>query len=90
MEQSLVVETEKGLVIIVGCSHPGVDVILNAAAQLGAPYAIIGGLHGFNDFDLIKNLAYICPTHCTQFKTEIKSLYPDKYIQGGAGRIIEL
>ena len=90
IEQSLMIETEKGLVIIVGCSHPGVDVILNAAAQLGTPYAIIGGLHGFKDFNLIRELEYICPTHCTQFKAEIKSLYPDKYIQGGAGRKIEL
>ena len=90
IEQCLVVETEKGLVVIVGCSHPGVDVILGAAAQLGTPYAVIGGLHGFEEFELIKGLQLICPTHCTQHIPEIQSLYPDKYIPGGAGTVLEI
>jgi len=88
-EQSLVVNTEKGLIVIVGCSHPGVKLILKAASQFGKPYALVGGLHGFDEFELVKDLRYICPTHCTQHISEIKSLYPDKYIQGGAGQIIE-
>ena len=90
MEQSMAVKIEKGIVVIAGCSHPGVKNILKAASQFGEPYAIIGGLHGFNEFDLIKDLAFICPTHCTQFKSEIKNLYPEKYIEGGAGKIIEI
>jgi 7,8-dihydropterin-6-yl-methyl-4-(beta-D-ribofuranosyl)aminobenzene 5'-phosphate synthase len=90
VEQSLVVKTEKGSVVIAGCSHPGVENILNAASPFGKPYALIGGLHGFNEFDLVKNLELICATHCTQFKSEIKSRYPEKYIEGGAGKVIEL
>jgi hypothetical protein len=38
----------------------------------------------------IKESKSICPTHCTQFQSEIQSLYPQKYIAGGAGRIIEI
>jgi 7,8-dihydropterin-6-yl-methyl-4-(beta-D-ribofuranosyl)aminobenzene 5'-phosphate synthase len=90
IEQSLVVDTDKGLVVIAGCSHPGVESILNTATQWGEIYALIGGLHGFSKFDVVKDLNLICPTHCTQHKSEIKSLYPDKYIQGGAGQIIEI
>ncbi len=90
IEQSLVVDTDKGLVVIVGCSHPGVESILDMAVQWGELYAIIGGLHGFREYDVVKDLKLICPTHCTQHKSEIKSLYPDKYIQGGAGQIIEI
>jgi len=90
IEQSLVVKTEKGLVVIVGCSHPGVKNILKAASQFGKTYALIGGLHGFSDFDLLKDLEFICPTHCTQFKSEIKSLYPEKYVRGGVGKVIEI
>jgi 7,8-dihydropterin-6-yl-methyl-4-(beta-D-ribofuranosyl)aminobenzene 5'-phosphate synthase len=90
VEQSMAVKIEKGIVVIAGCSHPGVKNIFKAASQFGKPYAIIGGLHGFNEFDLIKDLAFICPTHCTQFKSEIKKLYPKKYIEGGAGKIIEI
>ncbi len=89
-EQSLVIKTEKGLVVIVGCSHPGVRSILDAASQFGKPHAIIGGLHGFSDFDLVEGLKFICPTHCTEFQSEIKSLYPEKYIDGGVGKVIEI
>ena len=90
IEQSLLVTTDKGLVLIVGCSHPGVRNILRVASQFGKPYAIIGGLHGFNEFDLIESLSLVCPTHCTQFKSEIKALYPKKYIEGGVGKVIEI
>lgn len=90
MEQSMAIETEKGLVVIVGCSHPGVGNILKAVTQFGKPYALIGGLHGFEEFELIGALQLVCPTHCTQHIPEIKSQYPDKYIQGGAGTIIEI
>lgn len=90
IEQPLVVKTEKGLVVIVGCSHPGVRDILKAASQFGKPYALIGGLHGFSEFDLVEDLELMCPTHCTQFKSEIKSRYPGKYTEGGAGRVIQL
>lgn len=90
IEQSLIIKTNKGLVIIAGCSHPGVSNILKAALQFGKPYAIIGGLHGFDEFDLIESLALVCATHCTQFKSKIKALYPEKYIDGGAGKVIEI
>ena len=84
------IKTEKGLVVIVGCSHPGVKNILKVASEFGDPKVIIGGLHGFRDFDLIRGLELICPTHCTQFKSEIKSRYPEKYVKGGAGKVIEI
>ncbi len=90
IEQSLVVETAKGVVVIVGCSHPGVESILKAASQYGKPRAIIGGLHGFHDFRLLTDLDRVCPTHCTQHKSEIAVLYPDKYIPGGVGRVIDI
>lgn len=90
IEQSLVVRTENGLVVIVGCSHPGIETILKAASQFGKVRALIGGLHGFKDFDIIQDLELVCPTHCTKFKSEIESLYPGKYTEGGAGRIIEI
>ena len=89
-EQSLVAKMEKGLVVIVGCSHPGVKNILEAASQFGEAWALIGGLHGFREFDAVRDLEVICPTHCTQFKSEIKTLYPEKYIKGGAGKVIEI
>jgi len=89
IEQSLCVETEKGIVIIAGCSHPRMEHILKTASQFGKVYGIIGGLHGTRP-ESLKDLDLICPTHCTQYKSEIKSRYPEKYIEGGAGKIIEV
>ena len=90
IEQSLVVITEKGPVVIAGCSHPGVGSILTAASSHGTVYALIGGLHGSTEFGLMEKLALICATHCTQFKAEIESHCPDTYIDGGAGVVIDL
>ena len=89
IEQSLCVKTEKGIVIIAGCSHPKMEHILQVASQFGKVYGIIGGLHGTRP-ESLKDLDLICPTHCTQYKSEIKSLYPKKYIEGGAGKTIEI
>ncbi|MCK9326628.1 MAG: MBL fold metallo-hydrolase, partial [Bacteroidales bacterium] len=83
IEQAMAVKTPKGLVLIVGCSHPDMKNMMDAASQFGHIYAIVGGLHGFDNYELFKNLEAICPTHCTQHIAEIKALYPEKYIQGG-------
>ncbi len=89
IEQSMALLTKEGVITIVGCSHPGVSNILAATGQFGIHYALIGGLHGFNSFDILKNLQYVCPTHCTQYQEKIHKLYPEKYIQGGVGKVIE-
>ena len=90
VEQSMAVKTDKGIVLIVGCSHPKMAHILKAASQFGKVYAIIGGLHGFSEFELFKDLDLICPAHCTTYKAQIKSRYPDKYAGAGAGKVIEI
>mgnify|MGYP006295088041 CR=1 FL=1 len=90
IEQSMAIKTGKGLVLIVGCSHPDMKNIMDTASQFGEIYAIVGGLHGFDQYELFKNLDAICPTHCTQHIAEIKALYPEKVIEGGVGKIIEL
>src|SRR5512140_2398500 len=45
-ELSLVVRTPTGALLVVGCSHPGIEAILQAAAQVTPQVAlIVGGLH---------------------------------------------
>lgn len=89
IEQSLCIKTEKGIVVIVGCSHPKMKNILKAASKFGKVYGIIGGLHG-NKPEALKGLDIICATHCTQYGQEIKNFYPKQYSEGGAGRVIEI
>ena len=90
IEQSLALNTEKGILVVVGCSHPGVGNIIDAASKWGKVYGIVGGFHGFHDFKRLDGLALICPCHCTQYKSEIKRLFPQQCIDCGAGLVIEL
>ena len=89
-EQSLLVKTKKGILVIVGCSHPGVDRILEIAKTQGKIYGIIGGFHGFNNFDALKNLELIGACHCTKYKDEIKTLFPAQFKEIKAGDVIEI
>ncbi|RLD53854.1 MAG: MBL fold metallo-hydrolase [Bacteroidetes bacterium] len=89
-EHSLLIKTKKGITIIVGCSRVGVKPILDAAKFYGKPYALIGGLRNFDKFDLLKDLEIICPTHSTKYRSEIKALYPKKFVEGGVGKVIKI
>jgi 7,8-dihydropterin-6-yl-methyl-4-(beta-D-ribofuranosyl)aminobenzene 5'-phosphate synthase len=89
-EQSLVLDSGPGVVVISGCAHPGVGAILKASTRFGRVHALVGGLHGFRDFDLLKDLSVVCPCHCTQYQAEIKQFYPESYFPGGAGKVLEL
>ena len=88
-EQSLAIRTEKGLVLIIGCGHPGINNIIESISKFGNVFAIIGGLHDFNEFNILEGLEKICPAHCTKYKKKIKRLNPEKYIENGVGEIIE-
>lgn len=78
-EQSLVLETDKGLVIINSCSHGGAANIINEVQNTFPDkkvYGIIGGFHLFNKTDEeVKEFAkkvnetgieYVCTGHCTK------------------------
>jgi 7,8-dihydropterin-6-yl-methyl-4-(beta-D-ribofuranosyl)aminobenzene 5'-phosphate synthase len=89
-EQSLVLNGQKGWYILAGCSHPGVEIILNEARKIGPIIGIIGGFHGFNHFSILQDLDFICPGHCTKHIKEIKKIYDHKYHRCGVGKIINL
>lgn len=91
-EQSLVLETkgDKGVVVLTGCAHPGLETILEAAKGFGELYGAIGGFHGFAKLKLLEGLKMVMPCHCTVRKEEIMKMYPRKAIWCGAGEIIEV
>ena len=77
-EQSLVLDTEKGLLIINSCSHGGVANIINEVREAFPDkkiYGYIGGFHLFNKSneaigevaEMISQTSvdYICTGHCT-------------------------
>ncbi len=89
-EQSLLMTTDSGVTVLSGCSHPGVDRILDVGKTFGNIYAIIGGFHGFADLEILKDIPIIGACHCSQYIDDIKMLYPDSYREIRAGDIIEI
>lgn len=76
-EQALIVRCDKGLLVVVGCSHPGPVNIVRTAKEVGGGnvFALLGGLHlrGASE-ELLRNTAEalkaegvekIYPAHCT-------------------------
>lgn len=89
-EQGLVCMGEKKSFLIVGCSHPGVDLLLRAATRIvGSVEGVIGGFHGFNEFEIFKGLSVVSPCHCTKYKKEIEEKFPNEFKRCGAGLQIE-
>jgi len=88
-EQSLVIKAKKGCYLLTGCAHPGVDKTLEIANQIGDIVGIIGGFHGFNKFNVVKELEFICPCHCTIHKKDLEKAYPEKISTGGVGKTFD-
>ena len=103
-EQSLIIDTEKGLVIITGCSHPGIVNILNKAKELHNKniYLVLGGFHLFNfsvpavnqiieDFQAL-GVEKCGATHCTgEIQIALfQAAYGENYVAMGVGQIIQV
>jgi 7,8-dihydropterin-6-yl-methyl-4-(beta-D-ribofuranosyl)aminobenzene 5'-phosphate synthase len=84
-EQSLIISTVKGLVVVTGCAHSGINKILSSANKLGEIHALLGGFHDFKEYSLLRNINLIVPTHCTANKKKIMSLFPKNCLEGGVG-----
>jgi 7,8-dihydropterin-6-yl-methyl-4-(beta-D-ribofuranosyl)aminobenzene 5'-phosphate synthase len=84
-EQSLIVKTSKGLIVITGCAHPGLENILSLASNFGEIYGVVGGFHSFSRLEALKGLRLIVPCHCTVRKREILSFYPEECKKCSAG-----
>lgn len=90
-EQSLLIKGKLGWFILTGCSHPGVEKILKKSEKIvDNIVGIIGGFHDFKNFSVLKKLKYISPCHCTAKIKELKIVYPEKNINCGVGKTIDL
>jgi 7,8-dihydropterin-6-yl-methyl-4-(beta-D-ribofuranosyl)aminobenzene 5'-phosphate synthase len=103
-EQSLIIDTPKGLIIVTGCSHPGIVNILKTAKKiLDRPiYLVFGGFHLLDksDAELQKVLESFkelkvekCgATHCTGDKAiaMFKQAFGENYLPLGTGKILEI
>jgi len=97
-EQAVGVETPSGLVVIVGCSHPGVDRLTRAVLEVSKyekAYLVIGGFHGpsARTLDRLAKLTeLIAPAHCSGEGTKayVREKYPEKFVGVRTGSVIKL
>jgi 7,8-dihydropterin-6-yl-methyl-4-(beta-D-ribofuranosyl)aminobenzene 5'-phosphate synthase len=103
-EISLALRTPQGLVLIVGCSHPGIEKIVQSATPLdGHIFAVFGGFHLLSTPDAeVSRIASslhdkwkverMAPGHCTGLPAfaALRALYADKYIYAGLGSVVSL
>ncbi len=103
-ELSLAVMTSEGLFLVAGCSHPGIDKIVEAASAIDKRiYLVMGGFHMpvspdeeisrvakvLDDTFHVENLA---PGHCTGEPAQgvFRNMWGDRYLYAGLGSVIEL
>ncbi len=103
-EQSLVIETAQGLVVITGCAHPGVEKIVAEAKRQYEKdiYLVLGGFHLGNASDAWINqvisdlqdmgVKHVAPSHCTGDRTigMFRNAFGEDFIQIGAGAEISI
>ncbi len=103
-ELSLAINTPDGMVIVVGCSHPGIDKIVEAASTFSPRiHLIVGGFHLVvaSDSDIVNivtalhdrfKVEYVAPGHCTGEPafTALKRAFGDRYLYAGLGTTLAL
>lgn len=91
-EQSLVINTDKGNVIITGCAHAGLDKIIQKSREFGEVYAVMGGFHDVDSESInsLKGVPLVVPCHCTEKVEEIKKQFPESYRDCYVGLLFEL
>ena len=103
-EVSLAINTPEGIVLLVGCSHPGIEKIVEAASAINPKiHYVFGGFHLVNATDetiasvsaslrdkwKIENVA---PGHCTGEPTfaGLREAFGDGYVYAGVGSVLKL
>ena len=105
MELSLAIDTPDGIVLVVGCSHPTIEKIVEAATTtFNKPiHLVFGGLHLLpakpDETSRIAtalrdnlNVAWIAPAHCTGEPAFaiLKERFGDRYLYAGLGTTLTL
>ena len=104
-EQSLIINSKKGLIVITGCAHPGVVNIVKKAKEIFPEEKVclvLGGFHlgGVSDSKLKSivsdfrklGVEKVAPSHCSgdRCRELFKEEYKEDFIECGVGKIIEV
>lgn len=103
-EHALVADSPEGLVVVVGCAHPGIaEMLRGIATGRGRPvHAVIGGFHLLQTppervAQIVSEIramgvAGVGATHCTGDAAieRFRQAYGSRFIEGGVGRVVRL
>jgi 7,8-dihydropterin-6-yl-methyl-4-(beta-D-ribofuranosyl)aminobenzene 5'-phosphate synthase len=104
IEQALILDTAKGLVVVTGCAHPGIDRIAETAVRLTGKHIqlLMGGFHlgGTERAEIRAIIARlqalgvekVAPSHCTGEAaiSLFRKAWGKNFVEGGLGAVIEV
>lgn len=102
VEQSLVIQSSQGLIVVTGCAHPGIVGIVRAASEMGRIHMVLGGFHLRDKsaaeietvITQLRDLGVerIAPCHCTgeQAMSMFATAFGADYIAMGAGKALSV
>ena len=102
-EQALIISTDRGLIVITGCAHPGIVHILQTVKELNSDniLLVMGGFHlgAMRKVQLEEIIAnfrelgveMVGSCHCTGelARQKFKQEYGNHFLDVGVGRLIE-
>jgi len=98
-EQSLIILSKKGLIVITGCAHPGIVNIVKKAKEMFPQkevYLVLGGFHHppkkvVSELKKLK-VEKVAPSHCSgdEIRELFKKEYQNDFIENGVGKIISI
>ncbi len=102
VEQSLMVETSRGLVVLTGCAHPGVEQMVSRSREFGPVHLVMGGFHlgeaGSGEVQQVIDqfialgVETVAPCHCTGERAiaAFAEAFGPAFIQAGVGTVISI
>ena len=98
-EQSLIIVSKKGLIVITGCAHPGIVNIVKKAKEMFPQkniYLVLGGFHHPPKkvvYELKKlKVEKVAPSHCSgdEIRELFRKEFKENFIENGVGKIIKI
>src|SRR6185437_3803312 len=103
-ELSLAIDTPAGVVLVVGCSHPGIEAIVAEAVKINSHiHFLAGGFHMVTAQDPViarvttalhdaYKVDFIAPGHCTGEPTftALQMAFGDRYLYAGLGTTLSM
>jgi 7,8-dihydropterin-6-yl-methyl-4-(beta-D-ribofuranosyl)aminobenzene 5'-phosphate synthase len=103
-ELSLAIDTPDGVVLVVGCSHPGIEAIVAEAAKIDPHiHVVAGGFHlvAASDAAIASvvgalhdtwKIDFVAPGHCTGEPTfaALGKAFGERYLYAGLGAVLSL